>query len=108
MNDVGNLWECDPDKNTECKKTGCRACGGECWCTTNKAYSTGKRAINIDPVLRHEYRKAIVREAQRKRRALARAAGLCAICGKNVKAPGRATCEQCGTYAKEYQRRRRQ
>ena len=57
---------------------------------------------------RAEYRRAIVRESQRKRRALAKAVGLCTICGSRVHAFGRVTCEQCGNYAKEYQRRRRQ
>lgn len=107
MNDVGNLWECDPDKNTECKKTNCRACGGECWCTTNKAYSTGKRAILLDTELHAEYCRAVVRQSQRKRRALARAVGLCTMCAIRPHAPGRLTCDKCNDRVKAYNKRRR-
>ena len=95
MNELNNLWECDPSKNTECSKTDCRANGGECWCTTNKAFSTGKRAIRVDPELRREYRAEIVRTAQRKRRALAKENGLCPICCRNIPEAGHKTCKPC-------------
>lgn len=42
-----------------------------------------------------EYRRAVVRKAQHKRRAKAREQGLCGICAKNPAVKGRSTCEQC-------------
>lgn len=35
---AGNLYECDPEKNTECRKTGCYINGGECRHTTHAEY----------------------------------------------------------------------
>lgn len=32
------LFLCDPEKNTECKKTGCYIHGGPCFCTNNPEY----------------------------------------------------------------------
>ena len=31
-------WLCDPDKNKECRKTGCFINGGPCRCTGNVSY----------------------------------------------------------------------
>lgn len=36
---AGNLYECDPEKNTECRKTGCYINGGECRHTTHAEYA---------------------------------------------------------------------
>jgi hypothetical protein len=36
---AGDLYECDPEKNTECRKTGCYINGGECRHTTHAEYS---------------------------------------------------------------------
>jgi len=33
---VDKLYRCDPDKNTDCRKTGCYRYGEYCWLTTNK------------------------------------------------------------------------
>ena len=33
---LSDLYQCDPDKNTECTKTGCHINGGECWLTAKK------------------------------------------------------------------------
>ena len=33
-----NLYECDPSKNTECKKDACYINGGECRMTTKKEF----------------------------------------------------------------------
>ena len=38
LDDV-HLYECDPDKNTECRKTGCYKVGGECHMTKNKEFA---------------------------------------------------------------------
>ena len=54
-----------------------------------------------------EYRRTMVRESQRKRRALAKAVGLCSICCRRVHAPGRVTCDECNDRIKAYQKRRR-
>ena len=54
-----------------------------------------------------EYRRAVVRQAQRKRRALAKAVGLCSMCGSRVHAPGRLTCNECNDRVKAYSKRRR-
>ena len=35
---VGNIYECDPEKNTECNKRGCYINGGECRHTTHAEY----------------------------------------------------------------------
>ena len=35
---LSNLYLCDPDKNTECKKTACYRNGGECIHTVHKEY----------------------------------------------------------------------
>ena len=53
-----------------------------------------------------EYRRAVVRQSQKKRRALAKAAGLCSICGSRVRASGRLTCDICNDFVKTYYRRR--
>lgn len=42
-----------------------------------------------------EYRRKIVRESQRKRRAKARTQGLCLICAKNPAAEGYTACAEC-------------
>lgn len=55
-----------------------------------------------------EYRRAVVRQSQRKRRALAKAVGLCSICCSRMHAPGRVTCDECNNRVKAYNRRRRQ
>lgn len=54
-----------------------------------------------------EYRRAMVRESQRKRRALARAAGKCTMCAIRPHAPGRLTCDECNDRVKAYNKRRR-
>lgn len=54
-----------------------------------------------------EYRRAMVRESQRKRRALARAVGLCTMCAIRPHAPGRLTCDKCNDRVKAYNKRRR-
>ena len=41
------------------------------------------------------YRRAMQRECQRKRRALAKEQGLCSICCKNPPEPGHMTCKPC-------------
>lgn len=51
--------------------------------------------------------RAVVRQAQRKRRALAKAVGLCSMCGSRVHAPGRLTCNECNDRVKAYNKRRR-
>ena len=33
------LWDCNPDKNVECKKTACFRIGGECHRTTKEEYA---------------------------------------------------------------------
>ena len=33
------LYECDPDKNTDCRKTGCYTIGGPCHCTSHEEYA---------------------------------------------------------------------
>lgn len=53
-----------------------------------------------------EYRRAMVRQSQRKRRTLAKAVGLCSICCSRVHAPGRVTCDECNNRVKAYNRRR--
>ena len=53
-----------------------------------------------------EYRRAVIRQSQRKRRALAKAVGLCSICCSRVHAPGRVTCDECNNRVKAYNRRR--
>ena len=35
------LYACDPDKNTECRKTGCYLNGGECYQTKHLKYARG-------------------------------------------------------------------
>ena len=42
-----------------------------------------------------EYRNAIVRESQRRRRALARTKGMCSVCCIRPAMPGMVTCQQC-------------
>lgn len=42
-----------------------------------------------------EYRKAVVRESQRKRRAAAKEQGLCSICCLNIPEMGYKTCSTC-------------
>lgn len=37
------LYACDPDKNTECRKTGCYLNGGECYQTKHLKYARGER-----------------------------------------------------------------
>ena len=39
MNDDIKVYECDPDKNTECTKEACFINGGECSRTTKKEYA---------------------------------------------------------------------
>ena len=46
-----------------------------------------------------EYRKAIYRMAQRKRRAEAKKNGQCAICAANPARPGMKTCADCSSRA---------
>lgn len=55
---------------------------------------------------RAEYRRAVVRQSQKKRRALAKAVGLCSICCSRVRAPGRLTCDVCNDFVKKSYRRR--
>lgn len=33
-----HLYECDPEKNDSCKKTGCHIHNGECYYTTHEQY----------------------------------------------------------------------
>ena len=40
---VGNIYECDPEKNTECNKRGCFINGGECRHTTRVEYAKEDR-----------------------------------------------------------------
>lgn len=42
------LYECDPEKNTECKKTACYIYGRECRLTTNAKYA--KKDKNGNPL----------------------------------------------------------
>jgi hypothetical protein len=53
-----------------------------------------------------EYCRAVIRQSQKKRRALAKAVGLCSICCSRVRAPGRLTCDICNDFVKAYNRRR--
>lgn len=50
-----------------------------------------------------EYRRAVIRESQRKRRALARENGLCGICAKEPVADGYVTCQLCRERMKRWQ-----
>lgn len=46
-----DLWYCDPDKNTECKKGSCFINGGPCMYTTNEecAYEIdGEKLRRVD------------------------------------------------------------
>jgi len=36
-------YVCDPEKNTECKKSNCAHRGGECYFTTKKEFKAGLR-----------------------------------------------------------------
>ena len=51
-----------------------------------------------------EYRRAIVREAQRKRRQRAQETGLCICCVKNKPDAGYKTCRACRMRVTEYNR----
>jgi hypothetical protein len=42
--DDRGFYECDPKKNTECRKTGCYINGGECSHTTHKEYRRGAQS----------------------------------------------------------------
>lgn len=39
MSEHKQLYVCDPDKNTKCRKTGCIIYGGPCRCTLNSEYA---------------------------------------------------------------------
>ena len=49
-----------------------------------------------------EYRKKLVRESQRRRRARAKENGMCPMCCVRPARKGKTTCEECGKYAKDY------
>lgn len=55
-----------------------------------------------------QYRNAIVRKSQMRRRAEARANGLCIQCCKGVPTPGRKSCPKCLERARDYARRKRE
>lgn len=38
-NDRGELYYCDPSRNTTCRKTECYEGGGSCMCTSNPEYA---------------------------------------------------------------------
>ena len=52
-----------------------------------------------------EYRRKINREAQRKRRALAKKNGMCSICGNYAPEKGKKTCQYCISRVVEWQKR---
>lgn len=43
-----DLYLCDPEKNTQCRKTACYINGGECHLTSQKAYRLSKRREEED------------------------------------------------------------
>lgn len=43
-----DLYFCDPEKNTTCRKTECYIYGGECHLTSQKAYRWSKRREEDD------------------------------------------------------------
>ena len=45
MKDTRPLYECDPELNTECRKTGCYIIGGPCFCTQHPEYSSSKKIV---------------------------------------------------------------
>ena len=47
---MDNIYLCDPEKNTECKKTACYINDGPCKCTMNPAYALTD--LNGDPIIR--------------------------------------------------------
>lgn len=54
-----------------------------------------------------EYRRAIVRKSQQKRRTEAAEMGQCSICAANPARPGMKTCGKCGDRSVEYAKKRR-
>lgn len=48
MKDTRPLYECDPELNTVCKKTGCYINGGPCFCTQQPEFSSTKRKVDDD------------------------------------------------------------
>ena len=55
-----------------------------------------------------EYRREIVRNSQRKRRALAKKNGICPICGWRKAEAGFINCKECKEKAKEYAKKRQE
>ena len=55
-----------------------------------------------------EYRREIVRNSQRKRRALAKKNGICPICGWRKAEEGFINCTECKQKAKEYAKKRQE
>lgn len=51
--------------------------------------------MNKTPEEYQEHRRAIVRQSQKKRRALAKEKGLCSICCLRVPERGHVTCAEC-------------
>ena len=43
------FYKCDPEKNTECKKTMCYINGGECYSTLNAQYAKADESENFKP-----------------------------------------------------------
>lgn len=41
-NEEPHLYLCDPNKNTECRKTGCHLIGGLCYHTTHAEFAKGE------------------------------------------------------------------
>lgn len=67
--------------------------------------STEKNHIRHDSdEIFKEYRRRIVREAQRKRRAKAREKGLCLICAKHPAMENYSVCEECYARVRKWQR----
>lgn len=57
------LYECDYEKNVECKKTACLYLGrGECFCTLDKSYAKCKDNL-ADMELYERVRRKILRKS---------------------------------------------
>lgn len=49
---TGELYLCDPIKNSECSKTGCFMNGGECKHTTKKEYQYKSITERLDEIMK--------------------------------------------------------
>jgi len=51
MEKIKLLYECDPSKNLECKKTNCCINGGDCYNTTHEEYSMNYGTLHKEYIM---------------------------------------------------------